>query len=218
MDHRKAKWQPAERGHRQQTRYSNRRSRDVRQDGTRPYRDIWIETHGQGLEIRRADIAGYLNGQRPCFLSTWSILCRSNMAVLIVNRSCAGMRPLQCVQGPDLAGIDPETREVARLFYPREDSWDDHFVLREGQVFGITPTGRATVRLLNMNAPRRLELRQAVGRESMERWRSPPKIVWQPESDQSPGARHMYKRDVGMSLALQGLPVAAAREPVRLRG
>ncbi|MEQ8786804.1 MAG: hypothetical protein RIC55_10920 [Pirellulaceae bacterium] len=33
-------------------------------------------------------------------------------------------------------------------------------MLRRGDVIGLTPTGRATVRLLNMNAPRRVQLRE----------------------------------------------------------
>jgi hypothetical protein len=55
---------------------------------------------------------------------------------------------------------------VVPLFHPRKDSWDDHFMSREGYGFGVTPVGRATVRLLNMNALRRVELRQALGSTS----------------------------------------------------
>jgi hypothetical protein len=50
------------------------------------------------------------------------------------------------------------------LFHPREDRWEHHhFVSRNGYVHGTMPVGRATVRLLNMNAPRRVELRLAMG-------------------------------------------------------
>lgn len=62
-------------------------------------------------------------------------------------------------KGPNLTSIDPDTRAVAALFDPRRDVWSDHFVVRGGQILGLTPTGRATVRLLNMNASRRVELR-----------------------------------------------------------
>jgi len=44
-----------------------------------------------------------------------------------------------------------------------------HFVVRRGHIVGLTPRGRATVRLLNMNAPRRVELREAWLRE--DDWR-----------------------------------------------
>jgi hypothetical protein len=62
-------------------------------------------------------------------------------------------------KGPNLMSIDPDTRTVVALFNPREDLWSDHFVIRRGHIAGLTPTGCATVRLLNMNAPRRVELR-----------------------------------------------------------
>lgn len=65
-------------------------------------------------------------------------------------------------KGPNLTSIDPGTGAVAPLFHPRQDNWDDHFELREGYVHGKTPVGRATVRLLNMNAPRRVALRWAI--------------------------------------------------------
>ena len=63
-------------------------------------------------------------------------------------------------KGPNLSSIDSETRTLVALFTPRADSWSDHFVIRDGQIVGLTPRGRATVRLLNMNAPRRVELRR----------------------------------------------------------
>jgi hypothetical protein len=56
-------------------------------------------------------------------------------------------------KGPNLTSIDPETRTVVALFNPRESVWSGHII-------GLTPTGRATVRLLNMNAPRRAEFRE----------------------------------------------------------
>jgi hypothetical protein len=62
--------------------------------------------------------------------------------------------------GPNLTSIDPDTQTVAPLFNPRQDAWIAHFAVRGGNIVGLTPTGRATARLLNMNAPRRVELRE----------------------------------------------------------
>jgi len=64
-------------------------------------------------------------------------------------------------KGPNLTSIDPDTNAVVPLFNPRRDSWGNHFVVRDGNVVGVTAKGRATARLLNINAPRRVELRQA---------------------------------------------------------
>jgi hypothetical protein len=63
-------------------------------------------------------------------------------------------------KGPNLTSIDPETRTVVALFHPRVDEWRDHFAIRRGHIVGLSPIGRATVGLLNMNASRRVELRK----------------------------------------------------------
>jgi hypothetical protein len=65
-------------------------------------------------------------------------------------------------KGPNLSAIDPETRQVVPLFHPRRDSWDAHFEVRGVAIVGLTPTGRATAALLNMNAPARLRLRASL--------------------------------------------------------
>jgi len=62
-------------------------------------------------------------------------------------------------KGSNLTSVDPQSGDFVRLFNPRRDRWGEHFRFEGGEVVGITATGRATVRLLNMNAPRRVELR-----------------------------------------------------------
>jgi len=65
-------------------------------------------------------------------------------------------------KGSDLTGIDPATGQVERLFHPRSQEWAVHFQLRGPMIVGLTPTGRATVRVLSMNAGQRLQLRAAL--------------------------------------------------------
>jgi hypothetical protein len=55
--------------------------------------------------------------------------------------------------------VDPLSGELVPLFHPRRDQWAEHFLFRGLSIMGITPIGRATVRVLAMNDPRRLELR-----------------------------------------------------------
>ena len=64
-------------------------------------------------------------------------------------------------KGPNLTAIDPKTKALVPLFNPRRQSWDEHFVMAGAEIRGLTPTGRATVHLLNMNAARRIALRRA---------------------------------------------------------
>jgi hypothetical protein len=70
-------------------------------------------------------------------------------------------------KGPNLSGIDPDSGEVVVLFHPRRDSWNGHFRWNGAEIVGLTPSGRATVQTLQMNAKRRVQLRaklQATGR------------------------------------------------------
>ena len=61
-------------------------------------------------------------------------------------------------KGPNLSGIDPETGQMAALFHPRKDAWLEHFSAHVGtliplgiEILGLTPIGRATVRVLGLN-------------------------------------------------------------------
>lgn len=60
----------------------------------------------------------------------------------------------------NLSGIDHASGEVVTLFNPRMQDWSDHFEYQQAVIGGITPTGRATVDVLNMNHAERIELRR----------------------------------------------------------
>ncbi len=63
-------------------------------------------------------------------------------------------------KGTDLTSLDPHTNEVTRLFHPRTQPWDHHFSLTaDGMITPRTPEGRATARLLRLNAPERVQTR-----------------------------------------------------------
>jgi 5-methylcytosine-specific restriction endonuclease McrA len=66
-------------------------------------------------------------------------------------------------KGPNLTAIDPHTNQIARLFNPREQKWEEHFISNGAIIVGTTPVGRATVRLLQINAVRRIKLRSFLG-------------------------------------------------------
>jgi hypothetical protein len=66
-------------------------------------------------------------------------------------------------KGTDLTTMDPQTGQIIRLFNPREQSWEDHFTFAGASINGLTPSGRATVSLLNMNVSERVRLREALG-------------------------------------------------------
>ncbi len=67
-------------------------------------------------------------------------------------------------KGPNLASIDPETRDHVVLFHPRNQDWDEHFGWDGPVVVGKTQIGRVTARLLEMNEDEQVELRSALMR------------------------------------------------------
>lgn len=77
-------------------------------------------------------------------------------------------------KGPNLTGIDPHSTAVVSLFHPRKDRWPDDFdlVVVTGnppaiEMKGLTPTGRATIRVLGMNDAMRCILRYELWREEL---------------------------------------------------
>jgi HNH endonuclease len=63
-------------------------------------------------------------------------------------------------KGSGLASIDERTGSIEPLFHPRRDRWTDHFQLVGGRIEPLTPTGRATTRLLHFNDTARLQERE----------------------------------------------------------
>lgn len=63
-------------------------------------------------------------------------------------------------KGPNLSTIDPATGETSALFNPRTMIWSEHFVIHDAHVEGVTPSGRGTARLLDMNNEQRLRHRR----------------------------------------------------------
>src|SRR5262249_49097443 len=62
-------------------------------------------------------------------------------------------------KGPNLAGIDPTTGKLTRLFHPRRHKWSWHFRWDGPRLVGRTAIGRAIVAVLGMNLPHRVALR-----------------------------------------------------------
>ncbi|MBI2929109.1 MAG: HNH endonuclease [Verrucomicrobia bacterium] len=62
-------------------------------------------------------------------------------------------------KGTNVAGYDPDTGQLTRLFDPRRDQWSVHFAREGARIVGLTPVGRVTVWLLRMNEDNRPELR-----------------------------------------------------------
>ena len=66
-------------------------------------------------------------------------------------------------KGPNLAThVDGQ---LIPLFHPRTQRWDEHFAVEEDWIVGLTPVGRGTVELFDMNDDDRRELRRVASLE-----------------------------------------------------
>lgn len=65
-------------------------------------------------------------------------------------------------KGSDIASIDRETGQLTFFYNPRTQNWGDHFRLDGPVIEPLTPEGRVTVRLLQLNRPEQLDERQGL--------------------------------------------------------
>jgi hypothetical protein len=68
-------------------------------------------------------------------------------------------------KGPNISGIDPINKTMVRLFNPRHDNWQEHFVWNGSELIGLTEVGRATISVLRINHPERVALREQFAAE-----------------------------------------------------
>ncbi|HJT78519.1 MAG TPA: HNH endonuclease signature motif containing protein [Gemmataceae bacterium] len=68
---------------------------------------------------------------------------------------CLACRACNLRKADRLVAMDDVTRQEVPLFHPREQRWEEHFRVdpESGEIEGLTPTGRATVRCLDLNHP-----------------------------------------------------------------
>jgi HNH endonuclease len=62
-------------------------------------------------------------------------------------------------KGTNIAGIDPLTSQMTRLFNPRTDRWSEHFRWEGPHAVGLTAIGRTAIEVLALNHPDETALR-----------------------------------------------------------
>jgi len=83
------------------------------------------------------------------------------------GRTVLGNLALSCLhcnshKGPNIAGIDPLTKRVTRLFHPRRHRWARHFRWQGPYLIGRTAIGRTTIEVLALNDPDAVAVRGAL--------------------------------------------------------
>ncbi|XXU91044.1 HNH endonuclease signature motif containing protein [Sorangium sp. So ce1099] len=70
-------------------------------------------------------------------------------------------------KGPNIAGIDPESGRIVRLYHPRKDRWSKHFRWDGPLLVGSSAIGRATIAVLAINHPDAVALRASLIEEGV---------------------------------------------------
>ena len=83
------------------------------------------------------------------------------------GRTAAGNLAVTCIycnayKGPNIAGLDPATGKLTRLYHPRRHKWPAHFRWEGGELVGRTAIGRATIEVLQINLPSLVALRETL--------------------------------------------------------
>jgi HNH endonuclease len=60
----------------------------------------------------------------------------------------------------NLSGRDAVTGRIVVLFNPRRQRWERHFEWDGPRLVGLTPCGRATIAVMNINKAHRIEIRE----------------------------------------------------------
>ena len=63
-------------------------------------------------------------------------------------------------KGPNIAGYDPVSGRLTKLFNPRRQRWSAHFEWDGPRIVAKTAIGRTTLYVLDMNHPDRTEVRR----------------------------------------------------------
>lgn len=88
------------------------------------------------------------------------IVARQHGGADDLDNLCWSCSRCNMYKGTNLTTVDAASSTPVTLFHPRTQPWNDHFVLEDSRIVGLTVQGRATVRLLGLNHSSRIELRQ----------------------------------------------------------
>ena len=96
------------------------------------------------------------------------ILARKHGGPTTAQNRALACFPCNNHKGPNIAGRDPLTGRIVRLFHPRRHKWRQHFLWDGPLLEGRTAIGRATIAVLEINLPHRVSFRQALIEENPE--------------------------------------------------
>jgi hypothetical protein len=98
----------------------------------------------------------------PTPFETDHIIAKQHRGRTVLSNLALSCLHCNAHKGPNVAGVDPVTGRLVRLFHPRRHRWSWHFRWNAALLVGRTATGRTTVDVLAMNDPEAVAVRAAL--------------------------------------------------------
>jgi hypothetical protein len=95
------------------------------------------------------------------------VVARQHGGKTVSGNLCLACPRCNLTKGPNIAGVDPTTRKIVRLFHARRHKWSWHFIWDGSILRGKTAIGRTTIRLLAVNEPGAVAVRDALIAEGL---------------------------------------------------
>ncbi len=90
------------------------------------------------------------------------IIAKKHRGITRASNLCLACFACNNHKGTNISGIDDKTKKLVPLFNPRRHKWAKHFRWDGAVLVGLTPIGRATVFVLEINLDHRVGLRQGL--------------------------------------------------------
>lgn len=94
------------------------------------------------------------------------VIARHHGGKRIASNLCIACFYCNKFKEPNIAGVDPRTGKITRLFHPRRHKWDWHFCWDGPFLAGRTAIGRTTIAVLAINVPDAIAHRQSLLEET----------------------------------------------------
>lgn len=117
-------------------------------------RQIYEQANGRCEYCRIPDRDGFISHEID------HIIAEKHGGETVVDNLCLSCWLCNRRKGTDVASYDPESGALIALFHPRHEVWSEHFGLKDAYIEPLTPQGRVTVKILQLNERRRIDERK----------------------------------------------------------
>jgi 5-methylcytosine-specific restriction endonuclease McrA len=111
---------------------------------------------------RRCEYCQVLQIHDPLLFEIDHIIARKHRGSDAAKNRCLACMACNNHKGPNISGVDSQSKKIVPLFNPRRHKWQRHFRWAGPVLVGLTPAGRATINVLEINLDYRIAFRQGL--------------------------------------------------------